>query len=43
MTTIVPGNNYLTLINIFTVDQSDQQKLVDLLILARVANNKFLY
>jgi quinol monooxygenase YgiN len=31
---IAPENNYLTLINVFTVNPSDQQKLVDLLILA---------
>ena len=34
MTTISVENNYLTLINVFTVDPSNQQKLVDLLILA---------
>ena len=31
---IAPENNYLTLINVFTVNPSDQQKLVDLLTLA---------
>ena len=31
MTTISKDNNYLTLINIFTVKPADQQKLVDLL------------
>lgn len=31
---IAAENNYLTLINVFTVSPSDQQKLVDLLILA---------
>jgi hypothetical protein len=34
MTSIAVENNYLTLINVFTVDPADQQKLVDLLILA---------
>ena len=34
MTTISPENNFLTLINVFTVDPSNQQKLVDLLTLA---------
>ena len=34
MTTIATENNYLTLINVFTVDPSNQQKLVDLLIMA---------
>lgn len=34
MTTISTENNYLTLINVFTVDPSDQQKLVELLISA---------
>jgi hypothetical protein len=34
MTNISVENNYLTLINVFTVDPSNQQKLVDLLILA---------
>jgi quinol monooxygenase YgiN len=34
MTTISTDNNFLTLINVFTVDPSNQQKLVDLLILA---------
>ena len=34
MTIISTGNNFLTLINVFTVDPSNQQKLVDLLILA---------
>jgi len=34
MTTISTENNYLTLINVFTVDPLDQQKLVDLLTLA---------
>jgi heme-degrading monooxygenase HmoA len=34
MTTISKENNYLTLINIFTVDPENQQKLVDLLISA---------
>ena len=34
MTTISANNNFLTLINVFTVDPSNQQKLVDLLILA---------
>lgn len=34
MTYISVENNYLTLINVFTVDPSNQQKLVDLLILA---------
>jgi quinol monooxygenase YgiN len=34
MTTISEENNYLTLINIFTVSPSNQQKLVDLLIRA---------
>jgi len=34
MTTITPENNYLTLINVFTVDPSNQQKLIDLLTLA---------
>src|SRR5580698_6915555 len=34
MTTISVENNYLTLINVFTVDPVNQQKLVDLLIVA---------
>jgi quinol monooxygenase YgiN len=34
MTTISKENNYLTLINVFTVEPENQQKLVDLLILA---------
>ncbi len=34
MTNISVENNYLTLINVFTVDPSNQQKLVDLLISA---------
>ena len=34
MTNIAVKNNYLTLINVFTVDPSNQQELVDLLILA---------
>jgi len=34
MTTISAENNYLTLINVFTVNPIDQQKLVDLLIMA---------
>ena len=34
MTTISADNNFLTLINIFTVDPSNQLKLVDLLMLA---------
>ena len=34
MTTISKENNYLTLINVFTVAPSNQQKLVDLLIQA---------
>jgi len=34
MTTISKENNYLTLINVFTVDPENQQKLVDLLISA---------
>jgi quinol monooxygenase YgiN len=34
MTTISKENNYLTLINIFTVSPANQQKLVDLLIQA---------
>ena len=34
MTNISPENQYLTLINVFTVDQSNQQKLIDLLTLA---------
>jgi len=34
MTTISTENNYLTLINVFTVDPSNQQKLIDLLTLA---------
>jgi quinol monooxygenase YgiN len=34
MTTISKENNYLTLINVFTVETENQQKLVDLLILA---------
>ncbi len=33
-TEISTGNNFLTLINIFTVDPANQQKLVDLLIAA---------
>jgi quinol monooxygenase YgiN len=34
MTTISKENNYLTFINVFTVSQINQQKLVDLLIQA---------
>jgi quinol monooxygenase YgiN len=34
MTTISTENNYLTLINIFTVNPADQQQLIDLLIQA---------
>ena len=34
MTTITKGSNFLTLINVFTVDPANQQKLVDLLTLA---------
>ena len=34
MTIISTGNHYLTLINVFTVDPSNQQKLVELLKLA---------
>ena len=34
MTTISKQNRYLTLINVFTVEPVNQQKLVDLLILA---------
>ena len=34
MTTISKQSNYLTLINVFTVEPANQQKLVDLLILA---------
>jgi hypothetical protein len=34
MTIISTENNYLTLINIFTVAPSNQQKLIDLLIFA---------
>lgn len=34
MTNISVENNYLTLINVFTVDPSNQQNLVNLLILA---------
>ncbi|MGZ3754440.1 MAG: antibiotic biosynthesis monooxygenase family protein [Mucilaginibacter sp.] len=34
MTTIAPENNYLTLINVFKVDPSNQLQLVDLLIMA---------
>ena len=34
MTTISKENNYLTLINVFTVEPENQQKLIDLLILA---------
>jgi quinol monooxygenase YgiN len=34
MTTISTENNYLTLINVFTVDPSNQQQLVELLTLA---------
>jgi quinol monooxygenase YgiN len=34
MTVISKENNYLTLINVFTVDPSNQQKLVELLTLA---------
>jgi quinol monooxygenase YgiN len=38
MTTISPENNYLTFINVFTVDPANQQKLVDLLTLATDGN-----
>jgi len=38
MTTISPENNYLTLINIFKVDQANQDKLVELLTLATEKN-----
>jgi quinol monooxygenase YgiN len=34
MTTIAKENNYLTFINVFTVDPANQQKLIDLLIQA---------
>jgi quinol monooxygenase YgiN len=34
MTTISKENNYLTLINVFTVNPADQQKLIELLIQA---------
>jgi quinol monooxygenase YgiN len=34
MPNISTGNNYLTLINVFTVDPSNQQKLIELLTLA---------
>jgi quinol monooxygenase YgiN len=34
MTTISKENNYLTLINVFTVNPANQQKLVDLLVQA---------
>jgi quinol monooxygenase YgiN len=34
MTTISTENNYLTLINVFTVDPSNQQQLVELLTMA---------
>jgi quinol monooxygenase YgiN len=34
MTNIDVKNNYLTLINVFTVDPSNQQKLIELLTLA---------
>ena len=34
MTSISKNNKVLTLINVFTVDPKDQQKLIDLLILA---------
>jgi quinol monooxygenase YgiN len=34
MTTISAENSYLTLINVFTVDPANQQKLVELLTLA---------
>jgi len=34
MTTISKGNNFITLINIFTVEPVNQQKLIDLLTLA---------
>lgn len=34
MTNIAVENNYLTLINVFTVEPANQQELVDLLILA---------
>ena|ERR1700761_2006613 len=38
MPTISETNNYLTLINVFTVDPANQQKLVDLLTLATDGN-----
>jgi quinol monooxygenase YgiN len=34
MTTISEANHYLTFINVFTVDPSNQQKLIDLLVTA---------
>jgi len=34
MTNVTVENNYLTLINVFTVEPENQQQLVDLLILA---------
>ena len=34
MPAIATENNYLTLINVFTVDRSNQEKLIDLLTLA---------
>jgi hypothetical protein len=40
MTAISAKNNYLTLINVFTVTPADQQKLVELLILATESSVK---
>ena len=40
MPTISTQNNYLTLINVFTVDPSNQQQLVDLLTLATESSVK---
>jgi quinol monooxygenase YgiN len=40
MTTISTENNYLTLINVFKVDPSNQQKLVELLTLATESSVK---
>jgi quinol monooxygenase YgiN len=40
MPAITTENNYLTLINVFTVDPSNQQKLIDLLTLATDSNVK---
>ena len=40
MTTISKDNKVVTLINIFTVDPKNQQRLVDMLVVATAANHE---